>query len=195
MNKQVYLERLSKCLGRLSIEEFQNVIQYYEEYFDDAGAENEQSVINELGNPEALGAKIEAEYAIKGYENEPKTVKKGISTVWIVILAIFAFPIWFPLGISIAAIAFSFVIVIFSLLFAFSIVGIALIASGLVTIVTGIMTAFVHFPTAIFFIGLGLLIMALGILVLVGAIVLIKLVFSCIVNIGRRKAVRREAHE
>ena len=35
-------------------------MQYYEDYFDEAGPENEQQVINDLGSPERVAAIIKA---------------------------------------------------------------------------------------------------------------------------------------
>ncbi|MFQ7173649.1 MAG: HAAS signaling domain-containing protein [Thomasclavelia ramosa] len=54
-------------------------MQYYEDYFDEAGPENEQQVINDLGSPERVAAIIKAgldnqfdqdiEYSEKGMDN------------------------------------------------------------------------------------------------------------------------------
>ena len=47
-----YLNELSRLLANsLSPEEFNNVMQYYTEYFADAGIENQEEVIKELGEP------------------------------------------------------------------------------------------------------------------------------------------------
>ena len=58
-----YLNELSRLLANsLSPEEFNNVMQYYTEYFADAGIENQEEVIKELGTPKELADKIIAEY-------------------------------------------------------------------------------------------------------------------------------------
>lgn len=57
-----YLNELSRLLvNQLSPEEYNNVMQYYTEYFADAGIEKQEEVIKELGTPEELAAKIIAE--------------------------------------------------------------------------------------------------------------------------------------
>ncbi len=58
MNKNEYLERLSKLLADISYEEHEEALSYYREYIEDAGAENEQRVIEELGTPEHLAQEI-----------------------------------------------------------------------------------------------------------------------------------------
>ena len=52
MNKKLFLDELHRLLSDLPPEERNQAIKYYEDYFDDAGAENEQQVIDELGTPQ-----------------------------------------------------------------------------------------------------------------------------------------------
>lgn len=58
MNKTEFLSRLRIALAPLPEEERNAAMVYYEEFFDDAGAENEQSVIAEFGLPEELAKSI-----------------------------------------------------------------------------------------------------------------------------------------
>ena len=58
MNKEQYLQELRKSLKVLPQEDRDEAIEFYEEYFDDAGIENEGKVIEELGDPKQLGKKI-----------------------------------------------------------------------------------------------------------------------------------------
>lgn len=76
MNRKEYLERLEQLLLVLPYEEREEALQYYNDYFDDAGSENEADVIRELGSPEEVVAKIRAgyageygEYSEQGYED------------------------------------------------------------------------------------------------------------------------------
>ncbi len=41
-------------------EERVSAMEYYNDYFDDAGEENEQQVIRELGSPEQVAAEVKA---------------------------------------------------------------------------------------------------------------------------------------
>ena len=58
MNKQEFLAALKAELAFISVEEREDAIKYYEEYFDDAGEENEASIISELVTPKKLAEKI-----------------------------------------------------------------------------------------------------------------------------------------
>lgn len=155
MNKNQYLECLRNNLRNIPDEEVDNIIEYYMEYFEDAGIENEQVVIAELGKPELLANKISADYVIKGMENDNEPiknvtqVKKGISNIWILILAICGAPIWFPLVIAAAAVLFAIVVALFSVIFAFIITSVAIVGSGILALIVGIITLFIHMPTGI----------------------------------------------
>ncbi len=61
MTKREYLNRLESCLICIERGEREAALRYYSDYFDDAGMENEQAVIAELGSPEALARQIIAE--------------------------------------------------------------------------------------------------------------------------------------
>ena len=168
MNKDQYLECLKNNLRNIPVEEVNNIIDYYMEYFEDAGVENEQIVIAELGKPELVASKICADYVIKDIEskNEPiknvSQVKKGLSDIWILILAICGFPIWFPLVIAVAAVAFSLVIAVFSIVFAFVVASIAIIGSGLIALIVGICVLFIHMPTGLATLGMACVAIGLG---------------------------------
>ena len=51
MNRTEYLKQLDKYLKRLPAEDYQNAMEYFTEYFDEAGPEGEEQVIRELGTP------------------------------------------------------------------------------------------------------------------------------------------------
>lgn len=58
MNKYEYLSQLRQGLVTLPRDERDAAMSYYEEFFNDAGEENEQAVIASLGTPEALAQSI-----------------------------------------------------------------------------------------------------------------------------------------
>lgn len=61
MNRMQFMQRLSKLLEDLPDEERFDALKYYNNYFDDAGEENEDKIIAELGSPEAVAAVIKGE--------------------------------------------------------------------------------------------------------------------------------------
>ena len=58
MNRELFMARLRELLADVTEAEREEAISYYEEYFEDAGAENEQSVMESLGSPEKVAATI-----------------------------------------------------------------------------------------------------------------------------------------
>ena len=58
MNKKIFLDELHRLLSDLPPEERNQAIKYYEDYFEDAGPENEQAILKELGSPQELADQI-----------------------------------------------------------------------------------------------------------------------------------------
>ena len=54
MSRTEYMRELDALLQGISKEEREEAMQYYNDYFDDAGSENEEKVIEELGSPAKL---------------------------------------------------------------------------------------------------------------------------------------------
>lgn len=172
MNRSEFFKKLEKELSRVPEEERQAALDYYNEYFDDAGEENEQNVLNELGSPYQIAARIKADSAVRQLDEETRpTVKKGISAVWLVILAIFAAPIALPLAIGGAALAIGLIAALIGVLIALVVGAAALFLGGIVVVISGIAVVATSIPTAIFTVGVGLT--TLGITVLIGVLVVL----------------------
>ena len=60
MSRTEYMRELDALLHGISKEEREEAMQYYNDYFDDAGSENEEKVIEELGSPAKLADTIRA---------------------------------------------------------------------------------------------------------------------------------------
>ena len=82
MSRTEYMRELDELLHGISKEEREEAMQYYNDYFDDAGSENEEKVIEELGSPAKLAETIRAgingnadeaesygEYGERGYQD------------------------------------------------------------------------------------------------------------------------------
>ena len=59
MNRTEFLSQLENLLRNISPEERAEALQYYNDYFDDAGAENEQEVLEALGDPKKVAENIQ----------------------------------------------------------------------------------------------------------------------------------------
>lgn len=60
MNRIEFMKALEALLTDIDVNERENVLQYYNDYFDDAGIENEPLVIEELGSPKRIVDSITA---------------------------------------------------------------------------------------------------------------------------------------
>ena len=58
MTKKEYMKKLAYQLRRLPKEDFDKAMDYFEEYFEDAGIENEQKAIEDLGAPEEAASAL-----------------------------------------------------------------------------------------------------------------------------------------
>ena len=65
-------------------------MDYFEEYFEDAGIENEQKAIEDLGAPEEAASALILDLAQENAVKPPKTMKRRFSALWIAILGTFA---------------------------------------------------------------------------------------------------------
>ena len=129
MNRIEFMEELSGLLQDIPEEDRMDALNYYNDYFDDAGAENEKNVIDELESPEKVAAKIKAdredpEDGKAGMpmeqDNKPWT-NKWLKMILIVAIILVGCPVIVPAaigllaaiaGILIAAFAFFIAIVI-----------------------------------------------------------------------------------
>ena len=76
MRKQEFLDSLEQLLWDLKEEDRREAMQYYIDYFEDAGISEEQDVIEEFGRPEKVAARIKvemteehSEYSEQGFED------------------------------------------------------------------------------------------------------------------------------
>ena len=58
MNRQEFMNQLEMLLSDISQAERDEALQYYNDYLDDAGIENEESAIRALGSPIQVAANI-----------------------------------------------------------------------------------------------------------------------------------------
>lgn len=191
MNKTEYLKELSDKLKKLPREEAMEAVQYYSEYFEDAGVENEQSVIDRLGSPEQLSKQIISECAIKSLDVPKKTVKGGLDTVWIVILAICAAPFAFPVAAAMVSAIGALVAAVIAITGSIFIAGIALILAGFISLYAAFMVIIANVPAGILTIGVGLLLIALGIVSTLGGIALARVMFLGIAALFK-KVIKKE---
>ncbi len=60
MNRIQFMTELAELLQDISVEERIEAMKYYNDYFDEAGEENEEDIVKELGSPERVAAEVKA---------------------------------------------------------------------------------------------------------------------------------------
>lgn len=79
MNRESFLQELAYLLSDVSGEEREEALQYYRDYFDEAGPERETELLIKLGSPEKVAAEVKSglnpdtqagEYSERGYMDE-----------------------------------------------------------------------------------------------------------------------------
>ncbi|MFJ6265451.1 DUF1700 domain-containing protein [Lysinibacillus xylanilyticus] len=188
MNRASFLKKLRGKLQRLPAHEIDAALAYYEEYFDEAGEENEQRVIQQLGSPSHVASQIMADYALKDLEatSTSTSTKKNMSAIWLIILAIISAPLSLPLLVVAIALIFSFGAVIFSVIIAIIATVLSIFFGGIVALISGFFILTQHWPTALLFMGVGFIVTGLGILLFPIVARLIKtIVVVCVEALGK----------
>ena len=165
MKREEYLQQLQTYLKKLPEEDYIDAIEYFTEYFDDAGVEHEQAVIAELGTPKQAASELLNQLLEKEQQRplQPRTVKR---TVWLTVLAIFAAPIGIPVALTAILLLFAAVLVLFSLLLAFLAVIVAVFFVSGKLLLRGIVALPFSFAGGVSLLGLGGMLLGIYLLLL-----------------------------
>ena len=148
MNREEFMIELEQLLQDIPQEERDEAIAYYHGYFEDAGEENEEKIIQELVSPQQVAKTIKTdmgiddkiEYTEHGYQdqrfsdkqdintsieadkneydNQAQDENKTLKTVLIVIIAILTSPVWLSLLGGIAGVVLGAIGTVLGLIFA-----------------------------------------------------------------------------
>lgn len=77
MNKNAYLSELRARLVSIPLDEREAAVKFYEEFFEDAGEENEQAVIADLGSPSELAKSIISDQSAYSRNEDYLTYKQS----------------------------------------------------------------------------------------------------------------------
>lgn len=136
MNKNQFLVELRKRLRGIPQEEFEQAVEYYEEYFLDAEVDDVQDVTSKVGTPDEVARRIWDECVDKRVQTQREEggVKNTAKTVWLIILGIFAAPIALPIAIAIAAVIFALVVSVIAVIASIVIAAVSIVVFGIVSI-------------------------------------------------------------
>ena len=198
MKREEFLKQLEQLLDGISEEEKADALAFYRSYFEDAGEENEESVIAELESPEKVAQSIKKNLGIEKesetcdvtpdhnpdwtqnddmfVKNEETSEKKksGWSAAAIVLVVITS-PLWLTLILVIASLLLAVVATLFGIAVAVVAVMASLVFAGFLLIGFGFSTLFTGgVAVGLGLTGAGFLVLGLGIL----AVLLVVWVFG-----------------
>ena len=169
-----YLKQLEKYLRKLPQSDYEDAMEYFTEYFADAGPENEQAVIKELGTPKQAAAELmrnlldkkvdEREAMEKEEKQKEKKKTTGANVVWIAILALFAAPIGAPILISILIVLLCAALCAALLDMSVFLIAVVGVAAGIKMLLRGILAVSVSFGGFCFITGMGVFMLGISIL-------------------------------
>ena len=172
MTKQEFLDSLQRSLSGLPQEDIDERLCFYDEMIDDRIEEGltEEEAVFGLGTAEEIADQILAEIPLTRLVRERIKPKRSLRA-WEIVLLVLGFPVWFPVLISLAAVAFSIYVVIWSVLISLYAADLAL-AVGAVGGIALAVRAFVQGQAAqaAAFIGGSLLCAGLAILLFLGCV-------------------------
>jgi len=166
-SREQYMNELKHALRRLPKEDFDAACAYFEEYFDEAGTENELLAMEDLGSPRQAARELIVSLAVKNSREPARTdVKKGFSSVWVGILAVFAAPIALPLAFAAVLVVASLGLSVFLILLSVALCGAAAVLCGILSVVAGAIYLFQAPGDALANIGMGLMCLGVGVILI-----------------------------
>lgn len=167
MTRAEYLARLNAELSPLPNDERDGAMRYYVEYFDEAGEDNQQRVIAELGSPEQLAKTLLSETPLQ------RAQRTGRINVWKIVTMVLLAPFWLPLAAGAFALLLGLIAVAFAALLCVGVAGMVpvifaagLCLSGISAVLSGFAVVFESFPTMLVMAGAGLVMLSLGALII-----------------------------
>lgn len=185
MNRVEFMKQLERLLGDIPENDRLDAIAYYNDYFDEAGTENEVQVIRELGSPGKVAAIIKADLnanrdantAYTQHDEESPNMptrresgyhapkqKKGLPWPLFIVLLIFASPLLIGTFGGLFGAILGVAGALVGIAIAFVVCGLALLIAGTVCFVVGIVRVFISPVEGLITVGLGSIMLALGIL-------------------------------
>jgi len=183
MDKNKFMAELEAQLSRIDAQERADALAFYNEYFEEAGAENEQAVIEELGNPAKVAAQIRADAAVKDAQTENSSIKKLLYAIGAIILGICALPIALPMVIVVVSLIFALLVTVAALAFAFVMVVGAFLLTGVVLIAAGVGVFLTNAAVGIFYIGSGLVVTGISMILIVFTFIILREMFLASVKL------------
>ena len=182
MTKREFLLALNDALGSMTGDDRSAAIKYYSDYIDDAGPENLESVLQELGSPEEVAASIladadtatsgDASSAARTMPPPAQHAPGGLPTwAWILLICLL-FPVWLPILATLGGLLLGAI----GVFLGFFAATFALLLCGVAMLCLGIVTAFSAPPLGLLILGIGCISLSIGALCCMGCVFLCRTV-------------------
>lgn len=215
MNRIEFMTQLAALLQDVPVEERREAMQYYNDYFDDAGAENEQKVIAELESPKKVAENLkddlkgtseddggftdagmqmpqkkDYEYQRQSEQTEAPETKNTSKLILVIVMILVGIPILVPLALAVLAVVLAGVVSLLAFFGSLVAVAVSVAIVGIVLIVKGIIILIPDFVVGIGLLGIGLILTVFGTVFSVAVIrlcmIVLPAIFRAVVKLGRK---------
>ena len=179
MTRTEYIAKLTKYLRKLPQQDYEEAIEYFMEYFEEAGPENEARVIAELGTPKEAAHEVISRLLEEKIVEDKSSLRNKTAILWIAILAVLASPVALPILLFFLAMIMT-LLIIFAVIVTALALTFALLISGVYTFFTSFSLLSVSLASTLFGGGLGLLMFGGALLLLLISFEICKLIVKLI---------------
>ena len=180
MTRTEYIAKLTKYLRKLPQQDYEEAIEYFMEYFEEAGPENEARVIAELGTPKEAAHEVISRLLNEKIIEDESSLRNKTTILWIAILAVLASPVALPILLLFLAMLLTLLLIIFAVIVTALALTFALLISGVYTFFTSFSLLNVSLASTLFGGGLGLLMFGGALLLLLISFEICKLIVKLI---------------
>jgi uncharacterized membrane protein len=180
MTRTEYIAKLTKYLRKLPQQDYEEAIEYFMEYFEEAGPENEAQVIAELGTPKEAAHEVISRLLDEKIIEDKSSLRNKTTILWIAILAVLASPVALPILLFFLAMIMTLLMIIFAVIVTALALTFALLISGVYTFFTSFSLLSVSLASTLFGGGLGLMMLGGALLLLLISFEICKLIVKLI---------------
>ena len=180
MTKTEYIAKLTKYLRKLPQQDYKEAIEYFMEYFEEGGPENEARVSAELGTPKEAAHEVISRLLEEKIVEDKSSLRNKTTILWIAILAVLASPVALPILLFFLAMIVTLLMIIFAVIVTALALTFALLISGVYTFFTSFSLLSVSLASTLFGGGLGLLMFGGALLLLLISFEICKLIVKLI---------------
>ena len=180
MTRTEYIAKLTKYLRKLPQKDYEEALEYFMEYFEEAGPENEAQVIAELGTPKEAAHEVISRLLDEKIIEDKSSLRNKTAILWIAILAVLASPVALPILLFFLAMIMTLLMIIFAVIVTALALTFALLISGVYTFFTSFSLLNISLASTLFGGGLGLLMFGGALLLLLISFEICKLIVKLI---------------